>query len=348
VIEHSVEKFDVKQASDQLLGELNEFGNLCRAESRPGDPPVPVEQVIASVRSAPEFSRSQQFVIRDAQGRILASAQAGYEIADHNQHLMWTGINVHPQDRRKGLGSALLQEVVEAAQQASRTTLMGGTAATVPAGEEFAKRIGATPGYRDHTNRLELKELDADLVERWVAEGPSRAPGYSLHWNDGPYGPDLIEKMVPVHLLMNEAPREDLDMEDWKLSREEMEAHEKQFFAGGNQRWSLVVRHDDSDTFVGFTEIALNPATPKTAHQMGTAVDPNHRGHALGKWLKAEMLRRILAERNDLEDVRTANADSNAAMLAINTELGFKPFRAQTSWQISVEQARAYLASRGS
>ena len=41
--------------------------------------------------------------------------------------------------------------------------------------------------------------------------------------------------------------------------------------------------------------------------------------------------------------MRTDNADVNAPMLKINTELGYQPYQAQTFWQVEVERVRAYL-----
>jgi len=339
-----IERIDPRTASEDLLREMNAFGNRCRAESRPEDPPTPDEQVIAGVRAMPPFVHPSHFLIRDEAGRIIASGSANYEVAEDNQHLLWAGINVAPEHRRKGYATALLARIVEVADEASRTMLMGGTGDAIPAGAAFAERIGATKGYRDHTNRLQLADVDRALIDRWIADAATRSAGYSLIAHDGPYGDDLIERVIPVHELMNTAPKEDLAMEDWKITREKMEAWEHQFFAVGNDRWSLFAQHDATGELVGFTEIAIDRSTPETFHQMGTAVHPEHRGAALGKWLKAAMLRRILDERPDIVDVRTANADSNAAMLAINTELGFKPFRAHASWQVEVETVRAYLA----
>lgn len=339
-----IERIDPRTADDALLREMNAYGNARRAESRPEDPPTPDEQVIAAMRAMPPFTHPTHFLMRDATGAIIASAQANYEVADDNQHLLWAGITVAPEHRRKGYATALLARIIEVADEASRTMLMGGTGDAVPAGAAFAERIGATKGYRDHTNRLLLAEVDRELIDRWIADAATRSVGYSLIAHDGAYGDDLIEQVIPVHELMNTAPKEDLAMDDWKITREKMEAWEHQFFAIGNDRWSLFAKHDATGTLVGFTEVAIDPSTPDTFHQMGTAVHPEHRGAALGKWLKAAMIRRILDERPDVVDVRTANADSNAAMLAINTELGFEPFRAHASWQVPVETVRAYLA----
>jgi GNAT superfamily N-acetyltransferase len=73
-------------------------------------------------------------------------------------------------------------------------------------------------------------------------------------------------------------------------------------------------------------------------------VIPSHRGHGLGKWLKAAMLERALHDWPKAQLVRTGNADSNAPMLAINTRLGFKPAWAESIWEIGIADARRYAA----
>jgi len=224
--------------------------------------------------------------------------------------------------------------------------MISGTSSRLPAGEAFATAVGAEAGLRQHINHLVLAEVDGAMVDQWIAEGPGRAEGYSLVKIDGPYPEDQIDAIVGVHQIMNTAPRDDLDMEDWVLTAEQLREFEKSMIASGGQRWSIFVRHDATGELISYTETSWNPkGNPKIMWQQGTAVRPDHRGHALGKWIKAEMVRRILDERPQVVEIRTGNADSNDAMLGINVQLGFKPYIATTAWQVQVEKVRAYLDS---
>lgn len=338
-----MERIEWRNAPDELIAESVAFANTLRAESSPGDPPLKLVQQIAAIRAMPAFLRTISYLIRDGAGGIIAACQIGIERSEDNQHVANVGVNVLPAHRRKRLATSLLAKVLEEAQTEERTRLIGSTSETVPAGAAFAERIGATPGLREHTNRLALDEIDRTLIEAWIKQGPERAQGYSLIWHDGSYPPQLRDRMIPVHELMNHAPTEDLDIEDWKITAEQSDAWDAQAEATGLERWTLIARHDATDTFVGFTETAVSPSQPKTVFQWGTAVAPEHRGHALGKWLKAAMIDRILRERVGIEDIRTGNADSNGPMLGINTQLGFKPFRAHIAWQMTTDQLRSYL-----
>jgi mycothiol synthase len=340
-----LERVVYTEASDDLINELTDFNNIMRAEAWPEDPPLNHEQQLARARNQPSTVHRILHLIRDSDGRLIAASAVGYEISSTNQHLCDASISVLPEHRREGLGRSLLPSIVDEARKARRTLIFSHSIESVPEGARFAESLGAKPGIREHVNRLVLGDVDRSQISAWLDEAPGRAPGYSLIWHDGPYGPELEPRMIPVHELMNHAPTEDLEIEDWKISPEEMREWEKSMAASGNERWSLIVRHDATDTLVGFTEVAWNPNMPDTVHQMGTAVDPEHRGHALGKWLKAAMIDRVIRERPHAVDIRTGNADSNAPMLGINKQLGFKPYRAMTGYQLKVEDLAARLGA---
>jgi hypothetical protein len=65
-----------------------------------------------------------------------------------------------------------------------------------------------------------------------------------------------------------------------------------------------------------------------------------HRGHRLGRWLKADNLARARAHQPALAVLQTGNAESNAHMLAINIDQGYKPHRVITNYQAPAEGVR--------
>jgi RimJ/RimL family protein N-acetyltransferase len=90
--------------------------------------------------------------------------------------------------------------------------------------------------------------------------------------------------------------------------------------------------------------LTFEPWDPATARQQNTATDPEHRGRGLAKWAKAAMLLQLKNERPEVLCVRTSNAFSNEAMLAINTVLGFDVVEVRTEWQAPVAEMREALS----
>jgi GNAT superfamily N-acetyltransferase len=234
--------------------------------------------------------------------------------------------------------------MVDMAERHGRRLLFSNTSSRVPAGEFFMNAIGAQKALESHVNRLLIADLNRDLVAAWVREAPTNL--YELDFWDGPYPEAELDNVIALHRVMNTAPRGDLEMEDFNITAEQLRQGEQHMQATGRERWTAYVRHRTTGSFAGFTELVWNPNRPETVGQDGTGVFPEHRGHGLGKWLKAAMLERLLRERPSVKDVRTGNADSNAPMLKINTDLGFKPYISNAAWQVPVETVRAYLQRR--
>jgi GNAT superfamily N-acetyltransferase len=105
----------------------------------------------------------------------------------------------------------------------------------------------------------------------------------------------------------------------------------------------VIVRERSSGDFAGYSEITWHPNRPHIVNQQGTGVFPRFRGHGLGRWLKAAMIDRILAERPEVQYIRTSNANSNAPMLRINEEMGFRTYYSACVWQIETDTLLRFL-----
>jgi GNAT superfamily N-acetyltransferase len=252
---------------------------------------------------------------------------------------------VRAEHRRSGVGSRLLAEVLEIARSEGRIRLIGRSWDAIPAGEHFAAAMRATAVSRTHTNHLPLAGIDRALLEQWVADAPTRAPGYELVAWDGPIPEEHLDAFVDLMLVMNDAPKDDADLNDFTLTPQRWREAEQQGREQGHQRWTLIAK-TTGGTLAGLHDITWVPALPGVAFIGSTGVRPEHRGFALGKWLKAAMTLRVLDERPDATEIRTDNADSNAAMLGINQQMGYRPMLGSVTWQVGVDEAAAVLSER--
>jgi mycothiol synthase len=341
-----LESIGLRDRPEDLIRELYAAEGPMHAEAVPDEPRRPLEQVLAFARSLPRAVDGATIVARDGAGRITGSAYVTVQDVDGFRHVANVGIGVLPGHRRAGIGRALLGGVLEVAERLGRNLLMGSTRETVPAGEAFARRIGAELGQVMIENRLDLRTVDRDLVRSWAEAGPARAPGYHLQFVKGATPDRLIPGVIAALHILNTAPRDNLQVGDFTITPQLLKEEERTAAAAGMERWAYYAVEDAAGDFVGLTDIVLNSATPERVHIGSTGVEPAHRGRALGKWLKAAMTQKILDEIPAARWLITGNAASNDAMLSINRQLGFHASATVKRWQVSTEHALAYLSAR--
>lgn len=338
-----IESFDVRNASTHEYRAANDLTNRIRAEMLPDDPPIPLEEHIHEWQNIPAFIHVSVWGVWNATHTcLIASGVVNWAKLDTNRHLAEFNIQVLPEFRRQGIARALLAPIIHVAQVENRTLLLTETTARIPAGAAFMQRLGARKGLENHTNQLDLHEVNRDLLRLWQTRAAERATDFELGWWDGIYPEENLRDIVELWNVMNSAPRDALEMEDWHITPEHLRQIEQQLFASGKQRWTLYVREKSTGQFAGYTEVFWNPHRPYILTQGATGVFPQYRNQGLGRWLKATMLERVLRERPEVRFVRTGNADSNAAMLKINQELGFKPYLAHCVWQVETTRVEEY------
>jgi RimJ/RimL family protein N-acetyltransferase len=222
---------------------------------------------------------------------------------------------------------------------------MTNTVDRIPGGSAFMVRLGAQKGLEAHTNQLRIADLDRGLTDDWLARGQENLTKFDLGFWDGAYPEDQLQAIVDLYDLVNQQPHGDLEIEDVHMTPEQLRQLETNIFARGNERWTFFIQDRETGKFAGYTETIWNPNRPEILRQDMTGVYPQYRNKGLGRWLKAAMLDKVLKERPQVKYVRTGNADSNAAMLKINTELGFKPYLADALWQVELQMVLDYLHS---
>jgi mycothiol synthase len=330
---------DMKSISDEAAAALNCFLNIIRLESDPDDPPRPLAEDLQGWRNIPEIAEIPAWLAWDQAGaEIVAMGELEIWNTPDNQHLVSFEVYVHPAYRRRGLGSRMLEVLATEARWRNRRLMMISTNDNVAAGVAFVQHYDFQPGMEARVNQLRLDELDRELLRRWLDIPDETRRRFRLGFFDGPYPDELLPGMIELFQITNDAPRDQLEIEDRQITAEMLRQYEQYQFARGLQRWTMFVVENASGHFCGLTETTWNPNRPSIINQEFTGVTPEFRGHHLGRWMKAAMLDKILRERPQAKVVRTGNADSNTPMLAINQALGFKSYKATTFWQIEVDK----------
>lgn len=333
------ERLDLAASDEAVLTDVNAHMNRLRAESRPHDPPRSIDHTRATFASVAMLDHVafEPWIARRG-GELVGSLFVSMSLKD-NLHMAFLDLGVDADHRRAGVGSALLRKGAEIAAAADRVLLLLNTVSTVPAGAAFLERYGATAGLAAHTNQLTIADVDRAMLADWHGSDARLGDFELLVW-EGPYPEEHLEAMVHVNRVMNQQPFDDLDVEEFTIDAEQLRQTEAFLEARNQMRWTMVARHLPSGDLAGFTDVVFDPEDPAKLNQGNTGVDPAYRGNGLGKWLKAAMLTKVLAERPEVERVRTGNADSNEAMLAINRRLGFEPYVAETVWQLPLERVQ--------
>jgi len=269
-----------------------------------------------------------------------------FPIQGENQHLVQINIQVLPEFRRQGYGTRLLAVLVENTRALHRRSIVAVTEATAPAGEIFLEKLGARRAGAAHVNQLDLVDVDRELLRHWQERARERAAGFDIVFWEGQYPETELEGIAQAKGAMNQAPRDDLEIEDFAWTPERLREFNRTIVQSSLTFWFMAARERATGNLAGFTEMFWFPSRPAVAQQRDTGVLQKYRNLGLGRWLKAAMLEKVLDQRPETRVIRTSNADSNAPMLKINAELGFKPHRANTAWQVETEQVLAVLSQR--
>ena len=225
---------------------------------------------------------------------------------------MYVEILVHPEQRRLGIGSALLETVRGAARDEGIRSFFGHH--WDEAGAAFAAHIGARDDQRDIRAVLDLRTA--------LLPPPVVPAGWQLRSWVGPAPDELVESFAAARDAMNDAPAP-AGVEGWTTTVEEVRRIEQTAAARGREV-RVTVALDDHDEIGAFTDLRTTPGDAAAATD-DTAVIASARGLGLARAVKVESLRRLRADRPEVETVSTMNAERNAAMRHINTQIGFVP-----------------------
>ncbi|RYJ01849.1 MAG: GNAT family N-acetyltransferase, partial [Actinomycetales bacterium] len=153
-------------------------------------------------------------------------ATATYETATYdNLHVAWLGVDVHPDHRRRGHGSAVLEHLMDRARREGKTSV-GMDGWELPAPPAFAARHGFEQKQVSVNRRQYLAKVDRAEVDRLHAEALGAAADYELVRWVGASPEAELPALAVLSESINDAPLDDLDIEDEVYPPERVVAYE--------------------------------------------------------------------------------------------------------------------------
>jgi hypothetical protein len=218
-------------------------------------------------------------------------------------------------------------------------TKVGGYCWDGSPGEAFAAHHGYPRLFQSVNRRQHLDEVSPDRVRELHAAALRAAEDYEVLHVGGRTPADLLEDVARMAEAINDAPLDDLDIEDEVFTAERVAAYESAQLQGGKRLYRGIARHRDTGELAGNTVVAVEAERPGVGHQHDTSVVRAHRGHRLGLLLKTDMMLWLAEAEPALRTVDTFNAESNDHMIAVNEELGYRWMGRGLGFQRSLERA---------
>ncbi|WP_282702334.1 GNAT family N-acetyltransferase [Streptomyces sp. CC219B] len=277
-------------------------------------------------------SRRLAWLASGAEGAPVGSAFLRLFTREGQEHLAELEIAVHGAERRRGVGTRLLEAAVAAARAAGRRSVLAQAEQGSPADLFLAAR-GFRPVLALTYARLPLAEADRTTVE---ALADKTVPGYRLTEWDGTVPEPLAQSYAGSRRAMDDMPMDGTDYGTvtWDVGR--VVAAAEAVAARGELLHTVAVVAEADGTVVGFSELVVPGDGRGDAQHYGTAVLPEHRGRGLARWMKAASIVRARERHPELAGLLTDTADSNAPMRALNDSLGYRPTHRSVEHQLDL------------
>ena len=250
--------------------------------------------------------------VAEVDGAIVGTARVGriYMYPPEFERL-WFGIEVLPEHRRQGIGTALLREVVDHTRAAGKVGLETTASEARPDGIAFLEHHGFSAIERSKSVRLDLAGLAPEPV----------TPPDGIAFTTLAARPDLIEGVHEVAL--DAFP--DIPSADEPISVGDLAEFRKRDVdrPGIPQDGFIVAVDEETGEVVGYAALMFLPGRRDLAWHDMTAVKRSHRGRGIALALKRATIHWSIE--NGLIALETGNDETNAPMRAVNARLGYQP-----------------------
>ena len=295
--------------------------NAARVVDSPFEHPLTEHQAAGALRHGWDLDPPLPYLLL-VDGEAVALGEYDVSRRD-NFHLAWLTVEVHPDHRRRGHGSALLEALVARARADGRTSVgIGGWESEAATG--FAARHGLDQKHVEVRRRQVVAEVDWPRLDKLYDEALPHAAAYELVRCAGGTPTEDLAAVARMVAAINDAPTGDLDIEDEVFTPQRLRDYDEAQRQRGHRVHIVYARHRESGELAGETTVAVDGERPHLAEQHDTSVVRAHRGHRLGLLMKIDMLRWLREDEPRLASIGTWNAEENAFMIGVNEALGHR------------------------
>lgn len=326
----NLERLDL--ADDAAVDAMMVLDEAARLADHPYFPADTRQQVLAWNRFGWDGEPPEVWLLRDGDATI-GKLGVWFSYRD-NLHLGGVNVLVHPEHRRKGHGRALFEAGMKRVREENRRTVGSGTLDR-PEFVAFAEAMGFERKSADIHRRQDLRTVDFDDIAAHRAKAEAAAADYELLRVVGAVPEELIEDVAVMTAAINDAPTDDLDVEDEVFDAKRIREWENARLEGGDSIYRIIARRKSDGALAGHTMVGYHPGAPEYANQWDTSVLKDHRGHRLGMLLKASMVEWLREVEPTVRYVDTWNAESNSYMIAVNEALGYQIVERHLGYQRS-------------
>ena len=192
--------------------------------------------------------------------------------------------------------------------------------------------LGYSLAYDERISRCVLAEVDAAMMDSWIASAAERASAYHLIRAEAPFEDALINYFAQALEAMNDAPLDDLEHEVEVFDADRARQVEALHLATRSNYRAVFAIETATGALAGYTAMRVPTAEPALSKQGDTVTLRAHRNLGIGRWLKADMWQWLRDDRPDVHSLDTGNAESNRAMLNINEAMGFRDILHHGVW----------------
>ncbi|HPS28722.1 MAG TPA: GNAT family N-acetyltransferase [bacterium] len=331
-----IKVFSIKTATMEEWRDYHKIKQQYFMELFPDDDPVELDTFMVSEKGWLSSDYCFNLTVLAYKNGEIAGLGALTKHSAHSQ--VYADIIVLPEYRKKGVGSELLKKLCEEAVSLEFKTFFFFTVDIIPSGENFLMKNGAKKGIIQKGNQVLIKDLDENLMRKWVDDGNSPEYESGVWINEIPE--EHLEKYSAAYNSINDAPHGDLDNVITEMTPDSMRKLVKGIVDGKDEIIIAWVRDKNSGEFAAISDVIIYYTKKYVAFQNNTLTVPKYRKNGFGKLVKALNALYLIEKRPNVRFIRTSNANVNEAMLAINEKMGFKQYQTHTFWELEVEKCQ--------